>query len=84
MPTGAGRSRANSLLLGLAGGSTAGGGAAAVDDSIVFGVFGHRSRIAQVQAGRAWRKVGSMRVAEGLRNLGVRLAGLDRHRIWST
>lgn len=63
MSTGASRSGASSLLLGLAGSSAAGGGVAAADDSIVFGVFGHRSRIAQVQAGRAWRKVGSICVA---------------------
>jgi hypothetical protein len=55
---GAGAGGTKSLLLGLAGSGTAGGGATAVDDSIVFGVFGHRSRIAQVKAGRAWRRVG--------------------------
>lgn len=58
--TGTGGSGAKLLLQGLAGSSTAGGSVNAVDDDIVFGVFGHSARIAQVKAGRAWRKVGAM------------------------
>lgn len=54
---GAGSGGAKSLLLGLAGNGSAAAGATAMDDSIVFGIFGHNSRIRQVKAGRAWRKV---------------------------
>lgn len=55
-------SGATSLLLGLAGNGTAAAGGAGVDDNIVFGIFGHNSRIAQVKAGRAWRKVWALKL----------------------